>query len=423
MKKISIFNILFILLTFITLIGCNTVQPPIVEEKDELIITYTELMYYSQEQTIEVKSIYEDDSIFYEVANNKLITIDEQSNGIYKIKANQLGSTNIIFTSSYALKEYSISITIEAKEGFAPPIEKIELSIKEQSPYYVGEVYHLEYKTYPEIYNDTLKYILNDDYDINTETGEIIFKHAGTFIVSMFAQKKAIRTNITVDVNFPKDKEMYEILYIGNSLTYVHDIPSIIKAMIEADGSLINYCQDTPGGSYLKDHRNNFDLLIKKYDFTHVILQGQSYEAIGNFNEFRSEIVRYNEIAKKLNQDTQVILYQSWAYNKEIYNGLKKYDMTQKLKDAYDSVANEINAEVTRSGEAFKLFETTIGLEPSLYQDMNHQSIFGAYLSACVHYATITGKRASNNTYEIPNIDSNMIKTIQSIADEISFGE
>ena len=64
MKKISIFNILFILLTFITLIGCNTVQPPIVEEKDELIITYTELMYYSQEQTIEVKSIYEDDLIF-----------------------------------------------------------------------------------------------------------------------------------------------------------------------------------------------------------------------------------------------------------------------------------------------------------------------------------------------------------------------
>ena len=423
MRKISMFNILLVLVLAIMLMGCNTPQPPIIEEKHELTITYTELMYYSQEQTIEVKSIYEDDLIFYEVGNNKLITIDEQSNGIYKIKANQLGSTNIIFTSSYALKEYSISIIIEAKEGFAPPIEKIELSIKEQGPYYVGEIYHLEYKTYPEIYNDTLKYILNDDYDINTETGEIIFKHAGTFIVSMFAQKKAIRTNITVDVNFPKDKEMYEILYIGNSLTYVHDIPSIIKAMIEADGSLINYCQDTPGGSYLKDHRNNFDLLIKKYDFTHVILQGQSYEAIGNFNEFRSEIVRYNEIAKKLNQDTQVILYQSWAYNKEIYNGLKKYDMTQKLKDAYDSVAKEINAKVTRSGEAFKLFETTIGLEPSLYQDMNHQSIFVAYLSACVHYATITGKRASNNTYENPNIDSNMIKSIQSIADEISFGK
>ena len=423
MRKISMFNILLVLVLAIMLMGCNTPQPPIIEEKHELTITYTELMYYSQEQTIEVKSIYEEDEIFYELEDDKIIKIEEQSSGVFKVKGNQLGTTNIIFSSSYSLKEYTISITIEAKEGFAPPIEKIELSIKEEGPYYIGETYHLEYKVYPEIYNDNLKYILNDDYDINTETGEIVFNHAGTFIVSMFAQKKAVRTNITVNVDFPKDREVYEILFIGNSLTYVHDIPSIIVNMIKADGAMINTSQDTPGGSYLKDHRNNFDLLIKKYNFTHVILQGQSYEAISNFNEFRNEIVRYNEIAKSLNKETQVILYQSWAYNKETYNGLKKYDMTQKLKEAYDSVAKEINAEVTRSGEAFKLFETTIGLEPSLYQDMNHQSIFGAYLSACVHYSTITGRKASSNTYVIPDISLEMIKTIQEIADEIRFSK
>ena len=256
---------------------------------------------------------------------------------------------------------------------------------------------------------------------INEETNEIVFKHAGTFVVSMFAQKKAIRTNITVEVDFPTDKEVYEILYIGNSLTYVHDIPSIIKNMIEADGAYISYCQDTPGGSYLKDHRNNFDILINKYDFTHVILQGQSYEAISNFNEFRSEILRYNEIIKTKNENTQTILYQSWAYNRDVYQGLAKYDMTQKLVDAYGTVAKEINAKVTRSGEAFKLFETEIGLNPSLYQDMNHQSLYGAYLSACVHYSTLTGKKASNNTYVIDGIDSEMIKTIQVIADKISF--
>ena len=233
MKKLKIFNLSLVLLAIIILVGCNTPQPPIIEDKEELKITYTELMYYSQEQTVEVESIYENDEIFYEVENNKIIKINEVSNGIYNISAISLGISKITFMSAYSEKEYVIEIKVDAKEGFAPPIEKIELKIKEEGPYYVGEVYHLEYKTYPEIYNDNLKYILNDDYDINTETGEIIFKHAGTFIVSMFAQKKAVRTNITIDVDFPKDKEMYEILYIGNSLTYVHDIPSIIKAMIE----------------------------------------------------------------------------------------------------------------------------------------------------------------------------------------------
>lgn len=421
--KISILNIMFVLIISILLIGCNTPTPPVEQPKDELIIKYEQLLYYSQEGYIEVESIYENDEIYVESKNEKVIKIEEKTNGYYITKAVDLGEAEIVISSNQAQKEYSITIKVDAKEGFAPPIEKIDLKIKEEGPYYVNEVYHLEYKVYPEIYNDTFRYVKNEDYEINEETNEIVFKHAGTFVVSMFAQKKSIRTNITVEVDFPKDKEMYEILYIGNSLTYVHDIPNIIKNMIEADGAYISYCQDTPGGSYLKDHRNKFDLLINKYDFTHVILQGQSYEAISNFNEFRSEILRYNEIIKTKNKNTQTILYQSWAYNRDIYQGLTKYDMTQKLADAYGSVAKEINAKVTRSGEAFKLFETEIGLTPSLYQDMTHQSLYGAYLSACVHYSTLTGKKASNNTYIIDGIDSEMIKTIQNIADKISFND
>ena len=127
------------------------------------------------------------------------------------------------------------------------------------------------------------------------------------------------------------------------------------------------------------------------------------------------------KIIKTKNENTQTILYQSWAYNRDVYQGLAKYDMTQKLADAYGTVAKEINAKVTRSGEAFKLFETEIGLTPSLYQDMTHQSLYGAYLSACVHYSTLTGKKASNNTYVIDGIDSETMKTIQEIADKISF--
>lgn len=97
--------------------------------------------------------------------------------------------------------------------------------------------------------------------------------------------------------------------------------------------------------------------------------------------------------------------------------------MTQKLKESYEEAANIIGAKITRSGEAFKLFEETYGRTPSLYQDMNHQSLYGAYLSACVHYSTITGKKASDNTYIIDGLDIEIIKNIQTIADKISFGE
>lgn len=116
-------------------------------------------------------------------------------------------------------------------------------------------------------------------------------------------------------------------------------------------------------------------------------------------------------------------MYESWAYDRETYAGLTRYQMTEKLRIAYEEAASLIGAKITRSGEAFRLFEETYGREPSLYQDMNHQSLLGAYLSACVHYSTITGKRASDNMYKIEGIDSAMAAKIRRIADLISFPE
>ena len=59
---------------------------------------------------------------------------------------------------------------------------------------------------------------------------------------------------------------------------------------------------------------------------------------------------------------------------------------------------------------------------PSLYCDMSHPSVYGAYLSACVHYASITGKRVSDTMHKMEGIDDEMLKVIKEIADEVVFG-
>ena len=163
------------------------------------------------------------------------------------------------------------------------------------------------------------------------------------------------------------------------------------------------------------------NILIEKYQFTHVILQGQSYEPVNKKDAFLAAAKKFGEIAKA--KGAQVIMYESWAYDRETYNGLTRYQMTERLKQGYEEAANLIGAKITRSGEAFKLFEETYGRTPSLYQDMNHQSLYGAYLSACVHYSTITGRKASDNTYKIEGIDSSVAAQIRRIADLISFPE
>ena len=60
---------------------------------------------------------------------------------------------------------------------------------------------------------------------------------------------------------------------------------------------------------------------------------------------------------------------------------------------------------------------------PSLYYDMNHPSTYGAYLSACVHYASITGRKADDNVYIMPRIENEIAEIIQKIADEVVFNK
>ena len=58
---------------------------------------------------------------------------------------------------------------------------------------------------------------------------------------------------------------------------------------------------------------------------------------------------------------------------------------------------------------------------PCLYYDMNHPSTYGAYLSACVHYASITGRKSEDNIYMMPGIENEIAEIIQRIADEVVF--
>ncbi len=412
MKKTIIITI--IVLFAICLIGCNTES---IEQKS-LIVEYDKEIFYSQFGKIVVTSPYEDDEIYIESLNEKVIKINTSFSDTEIAEAVGEGIAQIYISNNYG-EELYITITVKVSKEFAPPIEKMELSIVESGPYYVGETYHLHCDFYPSVFKDTYRFIKSDDYEINPDTMEIIFKHAGNIIVSIFAETNSKRTNLPVEVNINKEKEMYEILFIGNSLTYVCDIPSIIKNMIVADGVYINYIQCTEGGYKLIDHQQNFNKYMDKYQFSHVILQGQSYEPIINYDLFMGTIRTYKD---KLEQEqANIIMYQTWAYNAEKYNGIQKYEMLDLLVQGYNDAASELSGDVAKSGQAFKLFEETFGLEPTLYSDLNHQSTYGAFLSACVLYSTITGRKSIDNNYSYPEIDMEWQLKIKQIADIISF--
>jgi hypothetical protein len=111
--------------------------------------------------------------------------------------------------------------------------------------------------------------------------------------------------------------------------------------MITSDGGYMVYSQDTPGGSYLQDHEAMFNMYIGKYAFSHVILQGQSYEPIDKKEAFLETMEKFGKQAKAIG--AQVIVYESWAYDRESYKGLTRYEMTEQLKLSYEGRVFWIN--------------------------------------------------------------------------------
>ena len=92
-------------------------------------------------------------------------------------------------------------------------------------------------------------------------------------------------------------------------------------------------------------------------------------------------------------------------------------DIKQKLNKWKDTPCSKI-----KGLKITKAYKTMYDDLPSLYKDVNHQSLYGAYLSACVHYCTITGKSAVLNTFEFVGIDAEISLIIRQIADELVLG-
>jgi hypothetical protein len=69
-------------------------------------------------------------------------------------------------------------------------------------------------------------------------------------------------------------------LFLGNSYTYVNDLPLLIDSLAKANGDDLVYDQNTPGGHTFNNHFNNATSLAKinLQAWQYVVLQAQSQE-------------------------------------------------------------------------------------------------------------------------------------------------
>jgi len=241
-----------------------------------------------------------------------------------------------------------------------------------------------------------------------------------------------------------------KVLFIGNSLTYYYEMPSLLQAMLDESAENYTVEQSTYPGYTLKGHLD--DIIIgenedgvytrsKKVDeitataqkiasqtYDYIVLQEQTGRAA--IPEIRrifweKTLQRYEDLIDTTK--TKIILFQNFP-TKENYP--KKYcksiDSKRYCSGSFDDLAGEMKAirggfispkkEVVKVGDAY--YEVLKNYpEIELYEDESHPSARGAFLSALVFYQFFTKGKTTQLKY-IANLNEEVANILKRVAEK-----
>jgi hypothetical protein len=186
------------------------------------------------------------------------------------------------------------------------------------------------------------------------------------------------------------------VLFIGNSYTYVNDLPGMLARIASSagEGPTIVTDEVVEGGATLHSHWDAgiAQSRIDERTWTHVVLQGQSQEAgSDDFNQFANQ---FGDLI--LGADARPTLFVTWAraagdpgYGSVWYGPEVAQDL---ITVAYADVARQVPGSILSCvGEAFR---ASLRHHPDIVlhdSDYSHPTVAGTYLAAGTFYVALTG--------------------------------
>jgi hypothetical protein len=191
-----------------------------------------------------------------------------------------------------------------------------------------------------------------------------------------------------------------EVLFIGNSYTYVNDLPGMLQQIAARGGRPIHTAEVVQGGFQLMDHWDAgvAQARIRQGGWTHVVLQGQSEEPIYDPGDFFTYARLFSDLIA--DAGAQPAWFVTWArapgdavYDPEALGALvSPQHMQDSLTRQYDVAARAAPGSLLAC--AGPAFQRAIAAHPEIQlqqSDLSHPSLAGTYLAACTFYTALTG--------------------------------
>lgn len=223
--------------------------------------------------------------------------------------------------------------------------------------------------------------------------------------------------------------QVTKVLFLGNSYTYVNDLPQLIKDVALSFGDTVYTDQNTPGGYQLIQHSTNATTLSKiaSNNWDYVVLQEQSQKPSFSPAQVAADVYPYAKILcdsiKSNYSCSEPVFFMTWgrkngdASNCASYPPICTYEgMQQRLRESYMEMADSNQATTGPVGAAWKTVRDSFPLIELYSPDESHPSIYGSYLAACVFYATLYQKSPIGSTYIPSGINASEALNLQTIA-------
>lgn len=236
----------------------------------------------------------------------------------------------------------------------------------------------------------------------------------------------------------PVSAQVKKVLFLGNSYTYVNDLPGLIQDLALSAGDSLYTDSNTPGGYTLGyspiQHLTNPTSInkIREGNWDFVVLQEQSQlPAIPALRDscMIPAVEKLYDSVKLYNPCAEVLLYLTWGrrlggtqcfvpnYCSADFTDFSQ--MQDSLTRAYKLAADAVNQPIAPVGEAWRLIidQNRMILHSS---DNSHPSLNGSYLAACVFYSVIFKEPSSGLPYTA-GLHNDTAAILQQAADNIVF--
>jgi hypothetical protein len=184
-----------------------------------------------------------------------------------------------------------------------------------------------------------------------------------------------------------QEKSQLHILFIGNSYTYVNNLPGWVRQLsIEAgETPSLETEMVAIGGASLQRHWKMGEALkqIQSQQWDYVVLQEQSTLPLtdpATMNRYARLFDRAIKRAK-----AQTLFYLTWTKQ-------DRPETQERVANSYLKIAQKLNAKIAPVGPAWQQVQLKNPQLNLYYRDGSHPSPIGSYIAACVFYSILSDR-------------------------------